>query len=249
MLSSRDQHPSSSSTSSQNLATTDPATLEQTLAGIIKAVDAGVSASDIERTVPGVRVTRLRDKTEEEELFENLRDPGVRARLTDPVDLEEVTLMMQLNQEMRKARDSLRQSESAVVAAATTGRGIDQALVSEIQAEVAAAGAGAGLVAGRSLLEEMERIESSAEGISPSSVAEPVVSIATATDPIDIDRVLSSARSGSPGPKADNKEEFASLLREAIAEGVTEGVTDRYERLGYVLGYNIQMQHVYSYCE
>jgi hypothetical protein len=219
----RDQHPSSSSTSSQNLATSDPATLEQTLAGIIKAVDAGVSASDIERTVPGVRVTRLRDKTEEEELFENLRDPGVRARLTDPVDLEEVTLMMQLNQEMRKARDSLRQS---TVVPATTG-GIDQALVSEIQAEVAAAGAGAGLVAGRSLLEEMGRIESSAEGISPSSVAEPVVSIATATDPIDIDRVLSSARSGSPGPKADNKEEFASLLREAIAEGVTEGVTDR----------------------
>jgi hypothetical protein len=77
--------------------------LRNKLESILQAVDEGKSAEEIER-MSGIKVTQLPKQSAEQELYDNLNDASVRARITDPVDFEEVTLMMQLNEEMRRAK-------------------------------------------------------------------------------------------------------------------------------------------------
>ena len=169
-----------------------PDHIESTLRDILKAVDDG-REDEIERQVSGVTVRRMKEKSPNEKLMENLADPEVRARLTEPSDPEEMLMMAQLRQDLKRVRQSLGSAPSSQSSAPISES--LSSVASEILSEMA------GSRPQVSLLEEMDRIEAGElennedDDEAETSIALPVIDPAASTGRMD---------------------EFAALLRTAM---------------------------------
>lgn len=183
-----------------------PDQMESALRDILKAVDEG-REGEIEGHVAGVKIRRLKDKTPNERLMENLADPEVRARLTEPSDPEEMLLMAQLRQDLKRVRKSLGSGPSTPGTAP-----IDESLssvASEILAEMA------GSRPQVSLLEEMDRMEAQeSDDDDDDDDGDRLIPLS----PLDSDASADSPLLRLPDPAASTArmDEFAALLRTAM---------------------------------
>ena len=176
-----------------------PDQMEASLREILQAVDEGRS-DEIEHHIGGVRVRRLKELSPQERLMENLADPEVRARLTEPSDPEEMLLMAQLRQDLRRASEKVR-AEQASPASNT----MDESLAS-VASEILADMAGSKVQV--SLLEEMDRME--AEGDDEEEEDDDELTLADLPVSSSIPQPQGTA---IPTTRMD---EFAALLRNAM---------------------------------
>ena len=195
------------------------ADFEATLKKIIEAVDEG-KIDQISQDLDGIRVSKLKELSPVQQLFDNLNDAEVRARVVDPDSFEEVTLMMQLRQEMKRAQKSIQSSSSG-------GKETDMSqLLAELQADVVESN-----VPSLSLIDEIDRIdgmdedEDSEEDDVREDIISPAIppSLLSSTSPssssVSQDVVFNGKGNDDDmaTSSSSKREEFESLLRTAIS--------------------------------
>ena len=200
------------------------ADFEATLKKIIEAVDEG-KIDQISQDLDGIRVSKLKELSPVQQLFDNLNDAEVRARVVDPDSFEEITLMMQLRQEMKRAQKSIQSSSSG-------GKETDMSqLLAELQADVVESN-----VPSLSLIDEIDRIDGldedeDSEEEEEEDVRDDIISPAIPLSLLSSTSPSSSSSSASQDvvyngkgndddmatSSSSKREEFESLLRTAIS--------------------------------